>query len=159
MTDSSSTTSIRALPTLVLCYSKNLNKENNHERSKNSLNREHVILIPNLITEISNEICAGASRPDDGRPKKALEITAAGELEARNEFLCYGGAADDVPALEDGDGEASACQVCCGCEAIVATANDQRIPLLFLQSARSVATAATVEAPSPHFSFALFLIL
>jgi hypothetical protein len=53
-----------------------------------------------------------------------------------------------VPALKDGDGEAGACEVGSSCEAVVAAANDQRVPFLVLQRARS----AAAEAPSPHHS-------
>lgn len=38
-----------------------------------------------------------------------MEVAAARELEARNDLLGYGGAANDVASFEDGDGDAGAC--------------------------------------------------
>ena len=72
---------------------------------------------------------------DNGRSEKALEITAARELEARDELLRDGGSADDAAALEHGHGEPAASQIGgCG-EAVMAPADDQRVPFLVLQLA------------------------
>lgn len=82
-----------------------------------------------------------------------MEVTAARELESRNELLGDGGTADDVAAFEDGDGETGACEVCGSGKAVVAPADDQRIPFTLRQPA-SGAGAAT-EASSPHFLWRL----
>lgn len=84
--------------------------------------------------------------PDDGGSEEAQEVAAAGELEAGDKFFGDGGAANEVPALEDGDGEAGACEVRGGSESVMAAADNQRVPFLVLQRARS----AAAEAPSPH---------
>ena len=86
---------------------------------------------------------------DDGGAEEALDVAAAGELKARNEFFSDGSTADDVATLENGDGEARASQVSSGCEAVVAGADHQRVPFLLLQCARGVDVAT--ETPSPHF--------
>lgn len=83
-----------------------------------------------------------------------MEVAAARELEARNELLGDGGAADDVATFKNGDGEAGACEVR-GCrEAIVATTDDERVPFPILQCASGIGNgaAAAGEAPSPHLS-------
>lgn len=89
---------------------------------------------------------------DDGRPEKALEVAAAGELEAGDELLRHGGASDDVAALEDGDGEAAAGEVGGGGEAVVPAADDERVPALVLEveGAGGGAVADGGEGPPPH---------
>lgn len=82
---------------------------------------------------------------DNGRTEEALEIAAAGELEARDQLLRHGGSTDDVTALEHGHGEAAAGQVSGGGEAVVAGSNDQRVPFVLLRSDRPSA-----EASPPH---------
>lgn len=85
--------------------------------------------------------------PDDGGAEEALEVAAAGEFEARDEFFRNGGTANQVAALEDSDGEASACKVRGGRQTVMATADDQSVPFPVLQRARGAA-----KAPSPHSS-------
>lgn len=77
-----------------------------------------------------------------------MEVAAAREFEAWNEFFGDGCSADDMAALQDSNGEASTCQISGSSKAIVAAANNQRVPLLLLQ--RRSRTAA--KAPSPHLS-------
>lgn len=91
--------------------------------------------------------------PDDGGAEEALEVAAAGEFEARDQFFGNCGAADQVTALENSDGEASACEVRGGRQAVMASADDQSVPFLVLQRARGAA-----KASSPHSSL-LFLTL
>lgn len=68
--------------------------------------------------------------PGDGGAEEAVEVAAASELEAGDDLLSDGGAADDVAALEDGDGEAGSGKVSRGDQAVVAGADDQRVPFL-----------------------------
>ena len=69
--------------------------------------------------------------PEDGGAEEAEEVAAPGESEARDE-VGFGdrGAAQDGPALEHGDGAAGAGEVRGGDEAVVAAADDHRVPPL-----------------------------
>ena len=89
--------------------------------------------------------------PKDRRTKEALEVAAAGELEAGDKFFGDGGTADEVATLENGDGEAGAGQIGSGGEAIVAAANHYNVQLLLLQRVRT-GVAAAAQVPSPHLS-------
>lgn len=75
-----------------------------------------------------------------------MEVAAAGELEARDEFFGNGSTANEVAPLENGDREAGAGQIGGGGETVVAAADHKRIPFPLLeQRARRAA-----QVPSPH---------
>lgn len=93
--------------------------------------------------------------PDDGGAEEALEVAAAGEFEARDEFFGNGGATDQVATLENSDGEASACEVSGGRQTVMAAADDQSVPFLVPQCARGGAKAP----PWPHYSRLVLTLL
>lgn len=88
--------------------------------------------------------------PNNGRAEETLEVAAAGELKAGNELLGDGRSANNVALLENGNGEAAPSQISGGRQTVVAAANHQCVPFLFLELACE--TGATVaRATSPHF--------
>lgn len=90
---------------------------------------------------------------DDGGAEEALEVAAAGELEARYNFFGDGGATYDMASFENGNGETSASQICGGCQSVMAGTDYQRVPFLLPQCVRPAGAATATEAPSPHFLF------
>lgn len=92
--------------------------------------------------------------PEDGGAEEAVEVAAAGEPEAGNQLLGHGCSADDVAAFEDGDGEAGACQVGGGDQAVMAAADDQRVPFLRREVAcgGGGADSGAEGSSSPHDS-------
>lgn len=69
-----------------------------------------------------------------------MEVAAAGELKARDEFFGNGSTANEVAPLENGDRESVAGQIGGGGETVVAAANHQRIPFLLLEQGMRRAT-------------------
>lgn len=57
-----------------------------------------------------------------------MKVATPREFEARYYFLRDGGAADDVAALEDGDRETGAREICGGDEAVVTPTDHKRVP-------------------------------
>jgi hypothetical protein len=75
--------------------------------------------------------------PENGGAEEAEEIAAAGETEAGDEVrLGHGGAPQDSPALQHGDGSAGAGEVRGGDESVVAAADHHSIPSLTLGQLR-----------------------
>lgn len=97
---------------------------------------------------VTIELREQENRLNNGGAKEALQVATARKLEARYELLGHGSAADDVAALKDGDGETWPGQIGGGSEAIVATADNKRVPLLLCQGACTQAPAML----SPHSS-------
>lgn len=78
-----------------------------------------------------------------------MEVATARELEAWNKLLRYGCATDDMTALEHSNRESSFSKVGGGRQAIMAGADNKRVPFLLLECANS---GCCGEIPSPHFS-------
>ena len=68
--------------------------------------------------------------PDDLRPQQADDVAGDREAEARDDLLGDGGAAQDVPALQDQRLEPGPRQVRGGDEAVVPSADDHRVVAL-----------------------------
>lgn len=74
-----------------------------------------------------------------------MKVATTREFEARYYFLRHGGTADDVAALEDGDGKTGASEIRGGDEAVVATTDHKGVPFLVRQRGGA-------QTSTPHFS-------